>query len=91
MADIEKVTSQLTTFLPENPEGLAWSPGAASRLVEVVDKLLLLFKVGPLERNVAQGMLKLFAKGATDDDIVKAISLIQTEIIPFILTGEVNG
>ena len=71
-------------------DGRDFQPGAALRLVEVVDKLLLLFKVGPLERRVAQGMLKLFAKDATDDDIIKALAIIQGEVLPYILYGQID-
>jgi len=55
-----------------------------------MDKLLLHFKVGEIERTVAKGMLNLFAKDATDEDIISALSAIQTQIIPYILYGTVN-
>ena len=58
------------------------------RFLTVVDKLLIKLKLGVMERQVARGFLTMFAKSASDEDVVNVITLFEGELMPYILRGE---
>lgn len=74
----------------ENLVELDYLPGVVDRLMLVIDKMLLLFEIGVIEKKIARGFIDLFAKGAEDEQVVNAVRMAQDEIIPFIMRGEVN-
>jgi len=57
----------------------------------VIDKMMLLFEIGMIEKKIARGFIDMFAKQAEDEQVVQAIQTALDEIIPFIMTGEVDG
>jgi len=57
----------------------------------VIDKMMLLFEIGMIEKKIARGFIDMFAKQAEDEQVVQAIRTALDDIIPFIMTGEVPG
>ena len=83
-----------TKKLQSSKENLAdqdYLPGVVDRLMLVINKMMLLFEIGVIERKIANGFIDMFAKGADDEQIVQAIRTAQDEFIPFIMRGEVDG
>ena len=72
-------------------EEVDYVPGVADRLTLVIDKMLIAFKIGAMEKRIARGFIEMFAKQADDEQVVGAILIAQREIIPFILRGEIDG
>ena len=78
-------------LLKVNQADLDYLPGVVDRLMLVIDKMLLLFEIGMVEKRIARGFIDLFARQAEDEQVVQAIRMAQDEIIPFIMMGEVDG
>lgn len=57
----------------------------------VIDKMLIAFKMGTMEKRIARGFIEMFAKQADDEQVVGAIRIAQQEIIPYIMMGEIDG
>ena len=74
-----------------NPADQDYLPGVVDRLMLVIDKMMLLFNIGAIEKRIASGFIDMFAKQAEDEQVVQAIRTAQDEIIPFIMRGEVIG
>ena len=85
------IVTQEQKLLTVNPVEVDYIPGVADRMMLVIDKLLILFKMGVMEKRIARGFIEMFAKQADDEQIVQAIRMAQQEIIPFIMTGELDG
>lgn len=64
------------------PHGLDFTPGARDRFLTVVQQAGVLVKLGPVEREVVTGFLRMAAKSLTDDQVVTAVRYFERDLLP---------